>query len=85
MGWTSRKNLFEAVHGTGKLAWTADAAIKGEGGEALAQLYKYNGNLLQLGNFACSELSLAARITACGKFWSARGNGKSASSNSLRP
>jgi hypothetical protein len=51
---------------------------RGWGGEAPARLYKYNGNLLQLGKFACSELSPAARITACGKFLSARGNGKSA-------
>lgn len=46
-------------------------------------LYKYNGNLLQLCTFSVCGLSLAAQISAGGKFLSARGNEKSAGGYSL--
>jgi hypothetical protein len=55
----------------------------GGGGGDQARLYKYNGNLLQLCTFSVCGLSPAARISAGGKFLSARGNGKSAGGYSI--
>jgi hypothetical protein len=57
---------------------TAKAAIRGRGWGDQTQLYKYNGNLLQLSTSARLNVLPAARISACGRFLDACGNGKSA-------
>jgi hypothetical protein len=55
----------------------------GGGGEDPAQLYKYNGNLLQLSTFASLKLLPAIGITACGNLSSACRNKKSAGGKSF--
>ena len=58
-------------------------AISGRWWGDKAQLYKYNGNLLHLCAFARLNVSPAAEISACGQFWSACGNAKSAGGKSF--
>jgi hypothetical protein len=79
----SRRELAERFREPeGRLA-TTDGTNQAVGGGDPAQLYKYSGNLLQLGAFACLEFSQATTVTACGQFLSACENKKSAGGHSI--
>ncbi len=65
------------------MVYTAKAAITGRGWGDQAQLYIYNGNLLQFSTYTSSEVSPAARISAGGGLLSACENGKSAGRKSF--